>query len=313
MDNLFNKSGFNILIEGINIEEEKLNNIEAFDDLDIAVETLDVIIKECRNDFIELQHNQYLDELIIENMIYTDFNENNIIIALEAMSKNQREDIIKKLKVQQERISNWFSTTIKTLYSIIDASSEKLINDNKTVIPTAMRNCNVTIKMNEWEDLLAGLNKCASLRNTLNNSITTEKDTKFNKEAILSSIGAKDRADVQKIARKAFIRKEKVETKISNLNYNQAISYVTNMRKVVDSLKKEKAVIDASYKQSLTLIQSANNEDVKISENISILDFVTGLKLNIIRTEISCIRQASTEYASVIKRALSENNKSQNK
>ena len=313
MDNLFNKSGFDILIEGINIEEEKLNNIEAFDNLDVAVETLDVIIKECRNDFIELQHNQYLDELIIENMIYIDFNENNITIALEAMSKDQRDNIIKKLKTQQEKISNWFSATIETLYGIIYSSSEKLINDNKTVIPTAMRNCNVTIKMNEWEDLLTGLKKCANLTNTLNNSITTEKDVKFNKEAILSSIGAKDKADVQKIAKKAFIIKEKVETKISDLNYNQAISYTTNMRKVIDSLKKEKTIIDANYKQSLMLIQSANNEDVKISENISILDFVTGLKLNIVRTEISCIRQASTEYASVIKRALSENNKSQNK
>lgn len=311
MDNLFNKSGFDILIEGINIEEE-MNNIEAFDNLDVAVETLDVIIKECRNDFIELQRNQYLDELVIENMIYTDFNENNIIITLEAMSKNQRDSIIKKLKTQQERISNWFSTTIKTLYNIY-TSSEKLINDNKTVIPTAMRNCDVTIKMNEWGDLLAGLNKCANLRNTLNNSITTEKDINFDKEAILSSIGAKDKADVQKITRNAFIKKEKVETKISDINHNQAISYATNMRKVVDSLKKEKAIIDANYKQSLMLIQTANNEDVKITKNISILDFVTSLKLNIVRTEISCIKQASTEYTSVIKRALSENIKRQNK
>ena len=311
MDNLFNKSGFDILIEGINIEEE-MNNIEAFDNLDVAVETLDVIIKECRNDFIELQRNQYLDELVIENMIYTDFNENNIIITLEAMSKDQRDSIIKKLKTQQERISNWFSTTIKTLYNIY-TSSEKLINDNKTVIPTAMRNCDVTIKMNEWGDLLAGLNKCANLRNTLNNSITTEKDINFDKEAILSSIGAKDKADVQKITRNAFIKKEKVETKISDINHNQAISYATNMRKVVDSLKKEKAIIDANYKQSLMLIQTANNEDVKISKNISILDFVTSLKLNIVRTEISCIKQASTEYTSVIKRALSENIKRQNK
>lgn len=311
MDNLFNKSGFDVLIEGINIEEE-MNNIEAFDNLDVAVETLDVIIKECRNDFIELQRNQYLDELVIENMIYTDFNENNIIITLEAMSKNQRDSIIKKLKTQQERISNWFSATIKTLYNIY-TSSEKLINDNKTVIPTAMRNCDVTIKMNEWGDLLAGLNKCANLRNALNNSITTEKDINFDKEAILSSIGAKDKADVQKITRNAFIKKEKVETKISNINHNQAISYATNMRKVVDSLKKEKAIIDANYKQSLMLIQTANNEDVKISKNISILDFVTSLKLNIVRTEISCIKQASTEYTSVIKRALSENIKRQNK
>lgn len=313
MDNLFNKSGFDILIEGVNIEEEKLNNIEAFDNLDVAVESLDTIIKEGRNDFIELQRNQYLNELVLENMIYNDFNEDNIIITLEAMSKDQRDNIIKKLKAQQERISNWFSATINTLRSIIDASSEKLINDNKAAIPTAMRNCNVTIKMNEWEDLLAGLNKCANLNNTLNNSITTKKDTKFSKEAILSSIGAKDKADIQKIVRKAFIRKEKVETKISDLNYNQAVSYCTNMRKVVDLLKKEKTIIDANYKQSLMLIQSANNEDVKISENISILDFVTGLKLNIVKTEISCIRQASNEYVSVIKRALSENIKQQNK
>jgi hypothetical protein len=311
MDNLFNKNGFDILIEGINIEEEKLNNIEAFDNLDVAVETLDAIIKECRNDFIELQHNQYLDELIIENMIYTDFNENNIVIALEAMSKNQRDNIIKKLKAQYETISNWFSTTIKTFYNLY-TSSEKLIKDNKTVIPTAMRNSDIAVKMNEWEDLLTGLNKCANLRNNLNNLITTEKDAKFDKEAILNSIGAKDRFDVRTITRKAFIRKENVETKISNINPNQAMSYATNMKKVIDSLKKEQAIIDASYKQNLTLIQSANDKDVKISENMSILDFVICLKLSIIRTEVSCIKQASTEYTYIIRKALSENSKRQN-
>ena len=312
MDNLFNKSGFDILIEGINIEENDLDKIEPFDNLDIAIESLDRIIKECRNDFIELQHNQYLDELIIENMIYTDFNESDITLALEAMSKNQRDNIVKKLNAQWENISNWFSTTIKTLYNVY-TSSEKLIKDNKTVIPTAMRNCDVSVKINEWGDLLVGLNKCANLRNILNNAITTEKDATFDKDAILSSIDAKDKVDVQKMTRKAFIKKEKVETKISDINYNQAISYVTSMKKVIDSLKKEQAIIDASYKQSLMLIKTDNDKDINVSKNISMLNFVTGLKLSIVSTEISCIKQASTEYTSVIRRALTENIKNQNK
>ena len=47
------------------------------------------------------------------------------------MSKNQRDNIVKKLNAQWENISNWFSTTIKTLYNVY-TSSEKLIKDNKT-------------------------------------------------------------------------------------------------------------------------------------------------------------------------------------
>ena len=151
------------------------------------------------------------------------------------------------------------------------------------------------------------------LRNILNNAITTEKDAMFDKDAILSSIDAKDKVDVQKMTRKAFIKKEKVETKISDINYNQAVSYVTNMKKVIDSLKKEQAIIDASYKQSLMLIKAANDKDINVSKNISILNFVTGLKLSIVSTEISCIKQASTEYTAVIRRALTENIKNQNK
>ena len=104
---------------------------EYFDSIEKIKEEADSKIQSIQTDYdllkatLDLNHleddiNNEDDTYSTDTIIYfgdSGFNENNIIITLEAMSKNQRDSIIKKLKTQQERISNWFSTTIKTLYN----------------------------------------------------------------------------------------------------------------------------------------------------------------------------------------------------
>lgn len=98
MTNIFDvfnnrKLGLNYLSEGYEVEADE---VEAFDDLDTAMESLEEIITESRNEVIELQSAMYLEDLVLENMMYDDFNEEEISSVMENTMKERASELAKK-------------------------------------------------------------------------------------------------------------------------------------------------------------------------------------------------------------------------
>lgn len=307
MNNIFDvfnnrKLGLNYLSEGYEVEADE---VEAFDDLDTAMESLEEIITESRNEVIELQSAMYLEDLVLENMMYDDFNEEEISSVMENTMKERASELAKKIKAQWKKIQEWFVATAKAIANYF-TNGENLVTKNKSRIPEAMKNCNVKVKMHKYNDPSKAMDSVQILVDKLKTAGTTRK----NNDEVLGFVGAKDRKDIGKMVKGYFILTEKpVERAISEMSPKLAMDYAGNKKLFLADINKSKATIDQSFKEILSIIQSeVKKEDgAYTAHQVSVFNFAKGLSSTAINTEIACIKKGASEYASIIRKALNSN------
>ena len=87
---LFNerKNGIDYLVEGLDPTEYA--DLEGYEDLDAAAEALNVISMESMNEMLEFQAANYLEDLVLENMMYDEFDEEKIQNLMEAAKEEKK-------------------------------------------------------------------------------------------------------------------------------------------------------------------------------------------------------------------------------
>lgn len=307
MNNIFDvfnnrKLGLNSLCEGYEVEADE---VEAFEDLDTAMESLEDIVTESRNEMIELQSAMYLEDLVLENMMYDDFNEEEISSVMENTMKERANDLVKKIKAQWKKIQEWFIATAKAIANYF-TNGETLVAKNKVQIPQAMKNCNVKVKMHKYNDP----NKAMDNVHVLVDKLTSASSTKRNNDEVLGAIGAKDRKDISKIVKGYFILTEKpVERTISEMSPKIAMDYAGNKKIFIASINKNKTIVDQSFKEILSIIESEVKKEngAYTANQVKVFNFAKGLSSTAISTEIACIKKGASEYAAIIRKALNSN------
>lgn len=305
MNNIFDvfnnrKLGLNSLCEGYEVYADE---VEAFDDLDTAMEALEVITTESRNEMIELQSAMYLEDLVLENMMYEDFNEYEIESVIENTIKERAVDIAEKIKAQWKKFQEWFIATTKAIANFF-TNGENLVIKNKDRIPNAMKNCNSKVKMHKYNDPKKAMDKVTVLVDKLR--VLGQNSTDNND--VLDTIGANDKKDIGKMVKGYFMStKEPVEQTISSMNAQIAIDYAGNKKEFLNGINKNKKVVDQSFKEALSIIKSeSKKEDGRYgSEQIKVFNFARSLTSTAINAEIACIKKGASEYTSIIRKALS--------
>lgn len=97
---LFNerKYGVDYLVEGYDFDDD---SIEAFEGLQESADALEELTQEVLNESIELQSAYYLENLVIENMMYNNFNEDKIENVL-------MESVRDKFQAAKDKINHWW-------------------------------------------------------------------------------------------------------------------------------------------------------------------------------------------------------------
>lgn len=301
---LFNerKNGIDCLVEGYDFNIDK---DAEFEDLDQAMEALDQITLESTNEMLEFRAAGYLEDLVLENMMFEDFDEERILHVMEAAKEEKKAGLGQKIKNLWEKIKQWFVGAFKAIANHF-ASGEQLVLKYKKEIPAAIAQAKGKVKMREprkFEEAAANVQK----------KVENLRAKGKSKQDILDSIGVRDLKEIGGMVDSLYyISKEKKEIEIKSLNAQKLMDWAGNKKVYIDSLKKDQTETDKKFKEMLEEIkrEGAGKEGdaaAKVAEDAANFQFgITALN-KMLNAEIGVVKNISNMCASIIKKALGGN------
>ena len=303
IDNL-NESGYNFVEEYENeIESQELyENAEAFDTLEEALSCLDDIVEGANTDWIEFEAVQYLEELVIESMMYESWVEEAAAEVVDAHDEDSKKTMIEKLKEQWQKIKDWFAQLIKTLENFF-VNGVKLVEKNKAFIPDAMKNCKARVKMCTYfpyKEAMVKLHQKVAMILAMGKGVK-----QATKESVLRSAGVKDKKEVAQNARSLFVREEAKEMNISDIDPKLAMDWCMFKNDVYQGFMKLRATYDLSYSIAIEEVKKESKGNLKeLRHRLGVMHFANGIKSEFVKVAASCSKNACTNYTAVIRKAL---------
>lgn len=301
---LFNerKYGVDYLVEGV---DGAIEEVEAYESLDEAALALLNIAQESSNEAIELQAAWYLEELVIESMMYDNFEEERIMSVMEGAIKEKASKAAEYIKQKWQQIKQWFASTFKAIANHF-TSGEELVKKHKNEIPKAIANSGAKVKMPKiLNDPNRANEECAKIVGALKASrISGEKG----KEQVLKLVGVDDRKGVSSKV-KGFFFGSVVEKPIRDF-YNDAnmlMQWAAGKKSILDSFKKQQKQVDDDFKEILKhLKESAKAEGAgdKEAEIVKNFNFALNLKNSVLSAQLQCNKQMCDMALKIIRKAL---------
>ena len=293
---LFNerKNGIDYLVEGLDPSEYA--DLEAYEDLDVAAEALETITTESTNELIEFQAAAYLEDLVLENMMYNDFDEEKIQATMEAAKEEKKEGLGQKIKNLWARIKEWFARVIRTITTHFQ-SGETLVAKYRKQIPTAMNQSKAKISYRPFNDP-------ESVKKQIEAMVGRLKVVGKSKEQILGLVGLSDKGGAkEKVENIAYSKKEKVEQPISSMKADVVIKWAGDKKVHIDGLKKMQKDLDGEFKQMLADINKGDGKNK--AEDASNFQFGIGVANSLISHMIVCVKQICNVCTAIIRKAIS--------
>ena len=304
---LFNerKYGVDYLVEGYDFEED---GIEAYEDLQESANALEEITQEVLNESIELQSAYYLENLVIENMMFNNFDEDRIENVMMESVRDKFQAAKDRIQHWWKKMKEWFVGTFKAITNHFK-SGEALVKQYGNKIDSAMAASHVKVKMHEYNDLLDVEGQVDVLIGAVKDAGKTALDKDDARTEILSAVGASDRKDVPEKVKKIFIKEENKEQVISSIHVGRAKHWAGNKKSILDGLKKYQKKVDESFRNALQKLQEqerkASAEDADTaSKLVANFSFALGVKNTILSTYTALTKKACKDHEMVIRRAL---------
>lgn len=283
---------------------QRMNGIEPYESIEEGLNVLSALDKEFTQTMIELEVAQYLDSLIIESIIYENFDEEKLSYTIEATEEKQKGSILQTLQAQWEKIKQWFVNITQTITNFF-VNGEKLVKENREKIPNAIKNCNVKVKMNEYNPQSGLSAKVLSLSTKIKSLATKEGMTK---ESLLSQLGVEDKKGMKNVVKKLIVKTEGKEMMVSDIDPSIAMDYVGNKKAILDSIDKDKKDIDAMFKDAINVMKSKDATE-KQKAMLPVFHFAVSLKNGLTSAYIGYVRKACNDYLTVIRKALGSDKK----
>lgn len=294
------KENLNVVCEGFELEKVVLENFE-----DPCLALYD-IVTESNDELMELQAAMYMGDLVLESVMYENFDEAELGELMEGAMKNRLASLAETIKKQWAKLVAWFKQTIQNIVNFF-TSGEELVKKYKNDIPKRLKASTATAKMLEYVEVGTALKRCDSMIGNVKTmgegSHESVADAKAN---ILRAAGAEDMAGVGKAVKAAFTQTEKpVEVKLSTLNPAIVMDYAGNKKAIIDSINKSKANIDKEFQQILNILKSAESKaegdaKTKAQEAVSVFQFAVNVKTRIINAELACVKKGASDNKSII-------------
>ena len=273
--------------------DRKISNIEAYTTLEEGIDALNELEEEFMMTAIETQAVFYLDNLVLENMMYEDFNEEKLVVAMEEAEEKQKRSIGEILQAQWEKLKAWFTNIIQSISNFF-IDGEKLVNERGDEIEKAMKNSEIKVRMNDYVDFFEALKKVEYYLGKIKN-VARQKG--MSKEKLCSIIGAKDKSDVINVIKKLIIKEEGKEMKISDIDSKIAMNYVYGKKKAIELCQLLKKHQEDYFKWAKSELKDSG-------EDLTTFNFAVSLKNAIVTSFMKFTKKAINDYLTVIRKVL---------
>lgn len=295
------KEGLDSLMEGY----YDSGYVEDFDNMTDGIRVLDSIMQESTMDLIEYQGAVHLEDLVLENMMYENFDTEEIAPIIEATMKERAESLWKKVKDLWEKIKAWFKKMFAAIKNFF-MSNNKLLAKYEGQIAKRMKACDVEVNCHEWNDPTDAINDSYELLNLL--KLEAAENYK-SKDDLLKAIHVKDKKEIVGIIKKFFMSEKAAKRKISSMDAGVVEKYVSSEKYLLDNLNKERARIDLEFKNCLDDLKadrkSAEGDEKKdLNKMVNTFQFGINLKTAMINAMVACLKKGAGECRAIILKAV---------
>lgn len=300
---LFNerKNGMDCLVEGYDVEFE---DAEGFENLDVAAESLSEITESFNNEMMEFQAACYLEELIIESMIYDDFDEERIGTVIEGTLKEKASGLVAKLKEYWEKLKNWVKNAYQTVANLFKSGEALVKQHGPANVASAIKKCEKKVKLPEYNAGPAALDQARELMGK------TYDIAGMTKNEVLAKFEVKKAKDIDEKVHKMFVKGDKREVTINQLPAAEVVEVVERKKALLDSLGFYSKRLDIEFKEAISVAERAKKggpdgaESDQINNAIEAFKFGQALKNRIVGRAMSEYKSMFHNYCSVIKAAV---------
>ena len=289
------KNGIDALIEGTYADE-----YEEFDSIEEAAYAMEEIIQENMNACIEFQAASYLEDLVLENMIYDSFDEELIQDTLTESFAERKDAIIERLQNAWETVKGWFRSVKAAIAKALHLSAE-WAQDNASAIVDAVENCQIKVKYPGYYDFRTGINKFKKLVNMLH-----EIGKKpVGEGAILAKLGIKDRSQVPQVVKKCFMKLDEPQVmQINKISGDIVVDWAACKDDFMDEVE---YLEDATNKRFSTIIAALNkhgNDNERTATLYKNFTYINGIINTMTSNLVSVVKKACSDNSAIARKAM---------
>ena len=289
------KSGIETLVEGTDVVD-----YEEYDSIEEAVYAMEEIIQEATNDCIEYKAASYLEDLVIENLMYNAFDEENIQNILTESIGSRTASIIERLRKAWESVKGWFKSIKATIAKALHLSAE-WVDENEEKILDGIKNCNTKVKYLAYYDFKGSQNRVLKMINSLFDAC---KNPNFTEKVILSKVGVKDRSQVPNAVKKCFMKYDEPQVvTISSIPGDIIVDWAACKNEFVDLIEKLEEKQNKRFETVISTLQSkaeGSDENDKIYSNFV---FANGIAQTITSTAVTIVKKACSDCMQIARKA----------
>lgn len=297
------KSSVSMISEGFDYSSFDPESIEEFDTIEEGIDVLTDLQKEMQDSNIRLCAESLVSDLLLEEVMYEDFDEENIAEMIEESLKEKATNVGKKIQELWGRVKAWFAGLFNSIVNHFK-NGEALLKKYPD-LKSKLQNYKGKIKTFRMLPADTAIKNCTTLSDKL--SFYDVYETKDFKTSVFGKLGVKDKKELKTKVQNFFVmgQLEKQELLISNLNVATIMDYALNKSEIIDGLKKQQQSVDNDFKTALNEAKKnkKNAEDRKakkyINDVMSVLNFVFNIKSDIIKMEIAMVKKLSNMCLSI--------------
>lgn len=291
------KSSVSMISEGFDYSSFDPESIEEFDTIEEGIDVLTDLQKEMQDSNIRLCAESLVSDLLLEEVMYEDFDEENITEMIEESLKEKATNVGKKIQELWGKVRAWFAGLFNSIVNHFK-NGEALLKKYPD-LKSKLQNYKGKIKTFRMLPADAAIKNCTSLSNKL--SFYEIYETKDFKTSIFGKLGVKDKKELKTKVMNYFVmgQLEKQELLISNLNVATIMDYALNKSEIIDGLKKQQQSVEEDFKEASKEAKKnkkdAEDREAKkyINDVIGVLNFMFNVKSDIIKMEIAMVKKIS--------------------
>ena len=283
-------------------ESQQVEEVEnEFDSIEEGLEYMDVLLQESNNDMIEWQAACYMEDLVLEQMMYEDFNVNEMEFVIEESLKERFSGMGERLNDVWEKIKKWFQNMINRIQDFMSSGEALFQKYGEGNIQQALSNSDLSLKFPELGDPFAAINKIeVALQKVGSIDPRNAKGAYQNAFIDYAGLGAKDEKGLMTAIRKLIFPLEKPSiTKVSSLSAKNLVKYA-RYGKVKDLLNKAYKNNEVTFKEAYKMVKAQVEAKKEGNVPVQAMYYLMNLRQRMLSAFLGAYNQAANACRSVI-------------
>ena len=291
---------FNERRSGIDMLTESTEVGEQYDSLEEAAYAMEEIIQENMNECIEFQAASYLEDLVLENMMFESFDEDSMKELITESIGERVQGVVERLQAAWKRIKEWFKNIRIAIGKALHANEEWIV-DNESEIYFRIKECEIKVKYPMYKPWYEGSKGCKKITNIL---FDKGKNPNLTEGGLLGLIGVKSRDEIPQLVRRQFVKLDEPQVMpINKIGAAMIVAWAGCGKKFIEEVEEIQNETDKRFADEIRRLQAHQDTKDQVSayQNFT---YVTGLAQTVTSNMVSMVRKGASDHFQIAKRVM---------